>query len=63
MRAALPAHWRRHLPLGGRGASAAAVERGGRWESDAYKGYVRFHEMDAQVVSDTLADADAHPAV
>ena len=28
-----------------------------------HKGYVRFHGLDARVVSGMLADADAHPAL
>ena len=41
---------------------ADVVHREGRWKSDAYKGYVRSHGVDAKAVSDMLADADAHLA-
>ena len=46
-----------------RRASADVVQRGGRCKSDACKGYVRFHGVDAEAVSDMLADADEQPAL
>ena len=38
---------------------ADVIQREGRWKSDAYKCYVRFHGVDAKAVSDMLAEADA----
>ena len=49
--------------LSPRGASADVVQREERRKSDAYKGYVRSHGVDAKAVSDMLADAKAHAAL
>ena len=37
--------------LSARGAAPEVLKREGRWASGAYKGYVRSHEGDAQLVS------------
>ena len=41
--------------------SADVVQREGPLKSDAYKGYVRSHGVDAKAVPDILADVDAQP--
>ena len=52
------------LLLSVRGASVDVVQKEGRWKSDAYyEDDVRSHEVEAKVVSDMLADADAQPAL
>ena len=45
------------------GALADVVQREGRWKANTYKDYERSHGVDAQAVSDMLADADAQPAL
>ena len=45
------------------GGSVDVVRREGRWKSDACKGYVRSHGVDAKAVSDMLPDADAQLAL
>ena len=34
-----------------------------RWKTNAYKGHVRSHEVDAKAVSDILADAGTQSAL
>ena len=45
------------------GTSVDLVQRGEICQSDVYKGYVRYHRVDAKAASGMLADADAQPAL